>query len=271
MEIKKLLKKLGLDNSEKQIIENMIKDLEPLTPPQFEIVSGICTLNQPAQACIGQYTHIFYSPKESTIILKPQPAPDNQTFEISNGELDCSSFLKNQSFQKGTLKKTHDSIALKLKPQKIGNIPSVSGFESEENQNGLMEALNNSLPLETTNQPWISVHASEIPAPQNSVQAGKWLIFCDNDTINDTWIKIAQATFNNQLGFGSKVSTIMSPSDKKVICVYTYDADDEDDVMKVRKTLRTLGIKGKIPYKTNLATKKGEYASEGKRISKYYC
>jgi hypothetical protein len=262
MEIKKLLKKLGLNRCEKQIIENMINDLEPLTPPQFEIINGICALNQPAQVCIGQYTHIFYSPKESTIILKPQPNKDDQTFEVLNDELDFSSFLKNQSFQKGTLKKTHDSITMKLKPQKTGT--------PEENFN-LNYPYTLLLPLETTDQPWISVHASGISSPQDSVKAGKWLIFCDNDTINDTWIKIAQATFNNQLGFGSKVSTSMSPSDKKVICVYTYDAEDEDDVMKVRKTLRTLGIKGKIPYKTNLATKKGEYASEGKRISKYYC
>jgi len=82
---------------------------------------------------------------------------------------------------------------------------------------------------------------------------------------------IAQATFDNLLGFGSKVSTNMSNSPNKVICVYTYDANDEDDIMKVRESLRQLGIKKKIPYKTNDATLNGQYAAEGKRVSKYYC
>jgi hypothetical protein len=253
-----------------------LDDYETFIPPQFEVINGILKLNEPAQKLVGQYTNVFYSRKAQCIILNPQPdmkAPE--TFEIVNGEIDCWFFLNNQSFQKNTLKKNkaNETILLKLLPQKTGNQPTPQQTDKQtfSADDQLYNTLKNSSPLKTTNQAWISISASEIPTPQNTIEAGKWLIFCDNDKVDDTWIIIAQATYNNQLGFGSKVSTSMIPNDKKVICVYTNNADDEDDIMRVRKALRKLGIKQKLPYKTNLATKQGEYASEGKRISKYYC
>ena len=57
----------------------------------------------------------------------------------------------------------------------------------------------------------------------------------------------------------------------KVICVYTYDWTDEEDVMRIRQELRQLGITRKIPYKADEDTESGKYANQGtKRISKYY-
>ena len=78
------------------------------------------------------------------------------------------------------------------------------------------------------------------------------------------------------LGEESKVSTAKenpntNDSNKKVICVYTYDYTDKEDVMKIREALRNIGIKNKIPYKTDNATIKGQYQVRGyKRISVYY-
>lgn len=60
-------------------------------------------------------------------------------------------------------------------------------------------------------------------------------------------------------------------SDTKVICVYTYDWTDKEDVQRVRQELRQLGITSKIPYKADVDTYAGRYAVQGqKRISKYY-
>ena len=60
-------------------------------------------------------------------------------------------------------------------------------------------------------------------------------------------------------------------SNTKVICVYTYDWTDEEDVMRIRQELRQLGITRKIPYKADEDTESGKYANQGtKRISKYY-
>ncbi len=79
-----------------------------------------------------------------------------------------------------------------------------------------------------------------------------------------------------KLGSRAKVSTAKNPplavnSNTKVICVYTYDWKDKNDVMRIRKELREIGIDWKIPYKSDEDTRKGKYQKYGnKRISKYY-
>jgi hypothetical protein len=46
---------------------------------------------------------------------------------------------------------------------------------------------------------------------------------------------------------------------------------DRQDVMRIRKVLRELGINSKIPYKADKDTYAGKYAKRGnQRISKYY-
>ena len=78
------------------------------------------------------------------------------------------------------------------------------------------------------------------------------------------------------MGSGAKVST-MKPNplardpNTKVICVYTYDADDALDCTRVRDELRALGVTWKIPYKTDAQTNAGRYAADGaSRVSKRY-
>lgn len=58
----------------------------------------------------------------------------------------------------------------------------------------------------------------------------------------------------------------------KVICVYTYDSDDREDVVRVLKTLREIGIRDKMYYKEDEATLSGQYSfnSGGKSVSKYW-
>jgi hypothetical protein len=93
--------------------------------------------------------------------------------------------------------------------------------------------------------------------------------------IDEVWLKIKDATEKGLLGGSAKATTAMTnpnatKSDTKVICVYTYDATDEEDVRRVRRALRELGIVAKIPYKTDNDTRAGKYANRGHtRISKY--
>lgn len=74
----------------------------------------------------------------------------------------------------------------------------------------------------------------------------------------------------------AKVSTARpNPNAKNpnehVICVYTYDYRDRGDVDRIRAALRDLGITWKIPYKTDAATRAGQYQVRGHtRISTYY-
>jgi len=55
-----------------------------------------------------------------------------------------------------------------------------------------------------------------------------------------------------------------------VICVYTYDSDDVQDVKRVRASLRELGFVGRLSYKPDADTHAGRYKNRGHRgISKY--
>lgn len=57
----------------------------------------------------------------------------------------------------------------------------------------------------------------------------------------------------------------------KVICVFTYDSTDKEDVMRIRKELRKIGIEARIPYKTDNTTKQGKYSVKGNsNLSVYY-
>jgi len=60
-------------------------------------------------------------------------------------------------------------------------------------------------------------------------------------------------------------------SSSGVICVYTYDWKDRQDVERIREELRKIGIIRKISYKTDEDTEQGIYrAHNGEKISKYY-
>jgi hypothetical protein len=70
------------------------------------------------------------------------------------------------------------------------------------------------------------------------------------------WAKIKAATERGLLGGRAKVATMkLNPNaaanDTRLICVYTYDVDDERDCSNVREMLRDLGVTWKIPYKTD--------------------
>ena len=134
----------------------------------------------------------------------------------------------------------------------------------------------NKNPSEVTEAYWLYAKRKIGKYPSHTEKGGKWLIFVETKNIDGVWGKIKLATENGLLGEESKVATAKentnaAESNKKVICVYTYDYTDKEDVMRIREALRNIGIKNKIPYKTDKATIKGLYQVRGnKRISIYY-
>jgi len=78
------------------------------------------------------------------------------------------------------------------------------------------------------------------------------------------------------LGYESKTATAKPNSlagklKQKVICVYTYDWTDEEDVKRIRHELKNLGILWKIPYKTDQDTEDDKYRmTTRQKISKYF-
>lgn len=131
-------------------------------------------------------------------------------------------------------------------------------------------------PSQVTDEYWIFAERKQGTYPPHSKNGGKWLIFVPLERIDKIWSKIKLAIESGKLGEMSKVATAKdnanaTNSSTKVICVYTYDWTDEQDVMRIRQELRQLGITRKIPYKADEDTDSGKYANQGtKRISKYY-
>jgi hypothetical protein len=130
------------------------------------------------------------------------------------------------------------------------------------------------VPSRTTRMYWIIQEAPDIqPEAIEDELAGKWLIFLPPDLVDEAWKKVRDATCANILGISAKVSTAKPNPDSrdqmKVIYVYTADWQDEEEVMRVREELRTLGFTDRIGYKRNIETFKGEYAQKGKRVTFY--
>lgn len=76
------------------------------------------------------------------------------------------------------------------------------------------------------------------------VRAGKWMLFCTVHTVNDIWSVVAKATVSNELGIAAKVATRseLDPRIERLICVYTADFQDRDDVERVALKLKQLGL-----------------------------
>jgi hypothetical protein len=134
------------------------------------------------------------------------------------------------------------------------------------------------LPTEVDNEPWIWVESPHPKFPDDYLEqlevvngvrickvSGKWCIFRSLKKIDDAWIRVREAVRDGNLGNYAKVSTMLHDPDfnpeVKVICVYTYDLRDEEDVFRVRKALRGLGFAELLRYicdfETMIATGEG--------------
>lgn len=123
-------------------------------------------------------------------------------------------------------------------------------------------------PSEVTDTSWIHSFRIRGKYPHSTEEVGKWLVFVPVTEIDSRWEKVKEATENGLLGNHSKVSTARpnpnaTDSNTKVICVYTYDSENEDDLLRVRGELEKLGVKWKIPYKTDQKTLEGKYRIRG--------
>ncbi|MFM0402587.1 putative phosphothreonine lyase domain-containing protein [Paraburkholderia aspalathi] len=79
---------------------------------------------------------------------------------------------------------------------------------------------------------------------------GKWCIFAPSSDVDQAWAKIKCAVEGDNLLF-AKVSTALRSMgrDGHVICVYTQDWTDKQDLLHVREVLRSLGFIGELGYK----------------------
>jgi len=101
--------------------------------------------------------------------------------------------------------------------------------------------------------------------------SGKWLVFERESDINHIWMKIAKATIKDELSIASKVSTELTSKGKSyVICVYTSDYFEVEDVFRVRRKLSELEIKQTLRYKPDIYTLLGIYSKTTKLVPYKY-
>jgi len=91
-------------------------------------------------------------------------------------------------------------------------------------------------------------------AQKSGVLIGKWLIYRSDSEIDTVWKTIAKSTINGELGTSAKVSTARKNSKRHVMCVYTANYLDLDDVTRVREKLRRIGFAEKLCYKPDIYT-----------------
>lgn len=136
------------------------------------------------------------------------------------------------------------------------------------------------IPTLTHDDNWVySEREVELNHPQkfrtSNGKNGKWLIFVDVSELDSTWEKVENATKAGILGPNSKAATSKSNPNaitekEKVICVYTYNWLDTEDVFRVEKALRSIGITQTLYYKADSDTALGNYKKHGNTgISKY--
>lgn len=101
-------------------------------------------------------------------------------------------------------------------------------------------------------------------AENYDIKTGKWLVFRSRDQIDDVWRVIEKTTHDERLGIATKVSTKKQGKNRYVICVYTKDYLDDDDVNRVRAILRSLGIEELLYYKPDIYTRLGIYSGTTK-------
>ena len=143
---------------------------------------------------------------------------------------------------------------------------------------GKQKNTDQSLPTEVYDEYWIWAARVDIyNYPQPTERNGKWMIYAHDSEVDQVWITIRNAVVGGLLGSSAKVAT-MKPSpiavkpDHKVICIYTYDSEDRDDVVRILTALREdLGIQHKAFYKEDNVTRSGDYSFNTRGpVSKYW-
>lgn len=78
------------------------------------------------------------------------------------------------------------------------------------------------------------------------VRCGKWMLFPEPNAVDDVWAVVARATAANELGVAAKVSPKAEDSERqgsaRLICIYTRDFQDKDDVARVLGRMRELEL-----------------------------
>ena len=98
-------------------------------------------------------------------------------------------------------------------------------------------------------------------AKKYNVTTGKWMLRPKPEHVDDVWSKIAKGTLEGKLGVAAKVATDAGNGDEiRLICAYTKDFSNREDIKRVLNSLRDLKLVGgksdalQIYYKMDVYT-----------------
>lgn len=118
------------------------------------------------------------------------------------------------------------------------------------------------LPSRNTDTNWVYANAPDMSRARG--YTGKWLVYVPATEIDGWWKALAAATRRGELGWRAKAETARPHSRArdpryKLICVFTRDWRNEEDVRRVLARLRELGVTSRLSYKTDRATLERRY------------
>lgn len=80
------------------------------------------------------------------------------------------------------------------------------------------------------------------PKSKPNTDASQWLLFVPDEEAPGVWRKICHGVSEGRLGIGAKISTAAADGKERVICVYTKDFNDKDDVGRVVRGLQDMDL-----------------------------
>lgn len=113
------------------------------------------------------------------------------------------------------------------------------------------------IPSLNTYRYWISYILKNNKDFKSTDSTGKWCIFSTVKNVDKDWIAV-KSLIDSGMIIGAKVSTAFSMKNteykKYVICVYTKDWNDMEDLNKTREALYSAGFNKKLKYKRDIDT-----------------
>ena len=143
------------------------------------------------------------------------------------------------------------------------------GAKKDQEQD-VKQAVASGNPSEVTDAAFIVASYKGKMKAEKPGKVGKWLFFVAEKYIDDTWKNVNKAIESGKLWTTAKVSTAWrSKGGVYVVCVYTHDYEDMQDVMQIREYLREMGFKRPVSYKTDVQTLAGVYSDLGEGVALY--
>ena len=79
-------------------------------------------------------------------------------------------------------------------------------------------------------------------ARETGCTSGKWMLFPSPPDVNTTWSRVAHGTVAGELGYAAKVATDDGSQNARLICIYTPDFGDKEDVKRVLERILAMGL-----------------------------